>query len=61
MTPPGAPYPRARPPNSKIFELYAAITWGAVMYLFKERRDTLQGGMINSMQVCTILLSYLWI
>lgn len=51
MTPPGAPYPRARPPNARLFEIYAAVTWGAVMYLFKERRDTLQGGMINSMQV----------
>lgn len=49
--PPGAPYPKPRPPNAKIFEIYAALTWGAVMYLFKERRDTLQGGMINSMQV----------
>lgn len=25
------------------------------MYLFKERRDTLQGGMINSMQVSKFL------
>lgn len=26
------------------------------MYLFKERRDTLQGGMINSMQVSITLV-----
>lgn len=49
--PPGAPYARPRPPDSRVFGLYAAVTWGAVMYLFKERRDTLQGGMVNSMQV----------
>ncbi|KAL8290156.1 hypothetical protein RQP46_003095 [Phenoliferia psychrophenolica] len=48
--PPGAPYARPRPPDSRVFQLYAAVTWGAVMYLFKERRDTLQGGMVNSMQ-----------
>lgn len=49
--PPGAPYPKPRPPNAKLFEIYAALTWGAVMYLFRERRDTLQAGMVNSMQV----------
>ncbi|ORY92440.1 Tim17/Tim22/Tim23/Pmp24 family-domain-containing protein [Leucosporidium creatinivorum] len=48
--PPGAPYPKPRPPHAKLFEVYAALTWGAVMYLFRERRDTLQGGMVNSMQ-----------
>lgn len=49
--PPGAPYPSPRAPNAKVFELYAALTWGAVMWLFAERRDKLQGGMVNSMQV----------
>ncbi|SCZ93142.1 BZ3500_MvSof-1268-A1-R1_Chr6-2g08487 [Microbotryum saponariae] len=48
--PPGFPYARPRPPNSKVFEVYAALSWGAVMWLFAERRDTLQSGMINSMQ-----------
>lgn len=52
--PPGAPYAKPRPPNAKLFEIYAALTWGAVMYLFKERRDTLQGGMVGSMQVSCI-------
>lgn len=56
--PPGAPYPKPRPPNARLFELYAAVTWGAVMYLFKERRDTLQGGMVGSMQV-SFLFSFL--
>ncbi|EGG06758.1 uncharacterized protein MELLADRAFT_35781 [Melampsora larici-populina 98AG31] len=34
----------------KIFSIYAAITWGAVMWLFRWRRHTLQGGLVNSMQ-----------
>ncbi|KAM0746306.1 peroxisomal protein [Meredithblackwellia eburnea MCA 4105] len=56
-TPPAAPKPLqpptgagSRPPNNRIFELYAAVTWGAVMWLFKERRDRLHGGMVSSMQ-----------
>ncbi|GAA5983045.1 hypothetical protein JCM11641_004704 [Rhodosporidiobolus odoratus] len=48
--PPGYPYPKSLPPNSKVFQLYAAVAWGVVMYLFRERRDTLHGGMVNSMQ-----------
>ncbi|GAA5964385.1 hypothetical protein JCM3765_006398 [Sporobolomyces pararoseus] len=48
--PPGYPYPKSRPPNSKVFEVYAAVAWGVVMYLFRERRDTLHGGMVHSMQ-----------
>jgi peroxisomal membrane protein 4 len=49
--PPGYPYPKSRPPHPKVFELYAAVAWGLVMYLFRERRDRLHGGMVNSMQV----------
>ncbi|GAA5967649.1 hypothetical protein JCM21900_006729 [Sporobolomyces salmonicolor] len=48
--PPGHPYPKSRPPNAKVFELYAALAWGLVMYLFRERRDRLHGGMVSSMQ-----------
>ncbi|GAA5881708.1 hypothetical protein JCM1840_000344 [Sporobolomyces johnsonii] len=48
--PPGHPYPKSRPPNSKVFELYSALAWGLVMYLFRERRDRLHGGMVSSMQ-----------
>ncbi|GAA6020900.1 hypothetical protein JCM10207_003182 [Rhodosporidiobolus poonsookiae] len=65
--PPGYPYPKSRPPNSKVFELYAALAWGLVMYLFKERRDRLHGGMVSSMQylyldseVWTGLKTLLW-
>lgn len=49
--PPGFPYPKSRPPHPKVFELYAALAWGAVMYLFREKRDRLHGGMVSSMQV----------
>jgi peroxisomal membrane protein 4 len=37
------------PPQSRAFSLYAALCWGAVMWLFKHRGETLQGGMFNSM------------
>ncbi|GAA96043.1 hypothetical protein E5Q_02704 [Mixia osmundae IAM 14324] len=48
--PPGWPYPRPLPPDSKVFEVVAAATWGAVMWLFAHRRQNLQSGMVNSMQ-----------
>ncbi|KAG0144810.1 hypothetical protein CROQUDRAFT_659493 [Cronartium quercuum f. sp. fusiforme G11] len=48
--PPGYPYPRSIPVDRRVFEAYAAITWGAVMWLFRWRRHTLQGGLVNSMQ-----------
>ncbi|BGP39667.1 hypothetical protein JCM10450v2_003637 [Rhodotorula kratochvilovae] len=65
--PPGAPYPKSRAPHPKVFELYAAVAWGAVMWLFRERRDRLHGGMVSSMQylyldseVWTSLKTLLW-
>lgn len=48
--PPGYPYSPSIPPDSKVFEVFAALTWGAVMWLFRWRRHTLQGGLVNSMQ-----------
>ncbi|KNZ57949.1 uncharacterized protein VP01_2033g3 [Puccinia sorghi] len=48
--PPGFPYPASVPIDKRIFEIYAALTWGAVMWLFRWRRERLQGGLINSMQ-----------
>lgn len=44
-TAPGRPLP----PNSRQFSIFAAICWGAVMWLFKERGETIQPGMFNSM------------
>ncbi|ESK98464.1 peroxisomal protein [Moniliophthora roreri MCA 2997] len=37
------------PPNAKYFSLFAALSWGAVMWLFKNRGETIQPGMFNSM------------
>jgi hypothetical protein len=56
--PPGYPYPKSSPPDARVFEVYAALTWGAVMWLFNERRQTLHGGMVNSMQVHSLLTSF---
>jgi len=65
--PPGFPYPTSVPIDKRIFEIYAAVTWGAVMWLFRWRRERLQGGLINSMQylyldseVWTNLKNLLW-
>jgi len=37
------------PPDSRYFTLFAALTWGAVMWLFHHRGETIQPGMFNSM------------
>ncbi|KAH9964481.1 peroxisomal membrane protein 4 [Russula dissimulans] len=37
------------PPDSRYFSLFAAISWGAVMWLFEHRGETIQPGMFNSM------------
>lgn len=38
------------PPHSKYFTVFAALSWGAVMWLFQHRGETIQPGMFNSMQ-----------
>jgi peroxisomal membrane protein 4 len=40
---------RPLPPDSRYFSVFAAFAWGAVMWLFKHRGQTLQTGMFNSM------------
>ncbi|KAJ7666450.1 hypothetical protein B0H17DRAFT_1089831, partial [Mycena rosella] len=37
------------PPDSRYFTLFAALSWGAVMWLFEHRGETIQPGMFNSM------------
>ncbi|KAF5368509.1 hypothetical protein D9758_002344 [Tetrapyrgos nigripes] len=37
------------PPDSRYFTMLAALSWGAVMYLFNDRGQTIQPGMFNSM------------
>jgi len=40
---------RPIPPDSRYFSVFAAVAWGAVMYLFQHRGETIQPGMFNSM------------
>ncbi|KAI0824083.1 peroxisomal membrane protein 4 [Trametes gibbosa] len=40
---------RPLPPDSTQFSIFAAVCWGAVMWLFNERGETVQPGMFNSM------------
>jgi peroxisomal membrane protein 4 len=40
---------RPIPPSAKHFSAFAALAWGAVMYLFAEKGYTIQPGMFNSM------------
>lgn len=46
---PSSPSGKPLPPNSRYFSLFAALSWGAVMWLFKNREQTIQPGMFNSM------------
>jgi len=38
------------PPDARYFSLFAALSWGAVMWLFNHRGETIQPGMFNSMK-----------
>ncbi|KAG6897928.1 hypothetical protein C0992_009080, partial [Termitomyces sp. T32_za158] len=40
---------KPRPPDSRYFTVFAALSWGAVMWLFRHRGETIQPGMFNSM------------
>jgi len=46
---PGAPV-KPLPPNSRYFSIFAAVVWGAVMWLFEHRGQTIQPGMFSSMK-----------
>ncbi|KAL0950852.1 hypothetical protein HGRIS_007610 [Hohenbuehelia grisea] len=37
------------PPNARYFSVFAALSWGAVMWLFTNRGQTIQPGMFSSM------------
>ncbi|KAJ7597694.1 peroxisomal membrane protein 4 [Mycena floridula] len=50
----GAPAPpgsavKPRSVDPKWYRIFAAVAWGAVMWLFKHRGDTIQHGMFSSM------------
>jgi len=40
---------RPIPPDARQFSLFAAVVWGAVMWLFDNRGETIQPGMFSSM------------
>ena len=47
---PGAPaLVKPLPPNARYFSIFAAVVWGAVMWLFEHREQTIQPGMFSSM------------
>ncbi|KAH8100519.1 peroxisomal membrane protein 4 [Cristinia sonorae] len=37
------------PPDSRYFSVFAAVSWGLVMWLYQHRGETIQPGMFNSM------------
>jgi len=49
MTQAGSGLVKPVPPNSRYFTAFAAVVWGAVMWLFRHRGETIQPGMFNSM------------
>ncbi|PWN39960.1 peroxisomal protein [Ceraceosorus guamensis] len=55
------------PTDSKTFTIFAGLVWGAVMWTFDQRRQTLQNGLVNSMDYLYInaekwnsLRNFLW-
>ncbi|CAO1637389.1 unnamed protein product [Parajaminaea phylloscopi] len=46
---PDYPARRPVPTDSKAFQVFAALVWGSVMWLFENRRTRLQNGLVNSM------------
>lgn len=48
-TPKDWPAGKPKPTDKSWFAAYATITWGVVMYLHQYRRETIQSGMVNSM------------
>ncbi|PWN21411.1 peroxisomal membrane protein 4 [Microstroma glucosiphilum] len=44
-------YPAKKPipTDAKSFEIFAALVWGSVMWLFENRRVNLNNGLVNSM------------
>ncbi|KAI0034936.1 peroxisomal membrane protein 4 [Vararia minispora EC-137] len=41
---------RPLPPDARYFSVFAALSWGLVMYLFDTRPQTIQPGMFSSMR-----------
>nr|GAT49726.1 predicted protein [Mycena chlorophos] len=47
--PPSGTKARPVPPDPRYFTVFAALAWGAVMWLFEHKGETIQPGMFNSM------------
>jgi len=41
---------RPIPPEARLFTVFAALSWGSVMWLFRHQEETLQPGMWSSMK-----------
>lgn len=48
-SPGGSTLARPVPPDSRYFSAFAALGWGAVMWLFKNRSESIQPGMFGAM------------
>jgi len=49
VKPPSTGAGKPIPPNARHFSIFAAVAWGAVMWIFQERGETIQPGMFSSM------------
>ncbi|KAJ7071530.1 Tim17/Tim22/Tim23/Pmp24 family-domain-containing protein [Mycena amicta] len=48
-TPPAPGTVKPVPPDPRYFTVFAALAWGAVMWLFEHKGEAIQPGMFNSM------------
>lgn len=55
--PPTYPPNRVIPVDDKAHQIFAAVTWGTVMWLFMNRRQRLNGGLVNSMDCTSLILT----
>ena len=58
--PVSASYPPTKPipTEKKTFALFAALVWGSVMWLFKNKRQNLQAGLVNSMDCTSLVVAW---
>ncbi|WFD30505.1 hypothetical protein MSPP1_001526 [Malassezia sp. CBS 17886] len=53
--PPSYPKNKVIPIDNTAHQIFAAVTWGTVMWLFVNRRQNLNGGLVNSMDYLYVL------
>lgn len=54
---PDYPANKVVPIDNTAHQIFAAITWGTVMWLFANHRQRLNGGLVNSMD-CTWIVTH---